>query len=694
MTGIIRYAGSTKVRAVADPGFDLDAFFALPRLTNLHVSPDGGRLAVTVHSVAQDGKRFAGAVWEIPTSGDAAPRRLTRSARGETARGYLADGSLLFTSARPYPEPAAAAASSPSDGDGAEALYILPAGGGEPRRLLAPGAGVGEVITCRGSTTVVATVAMHPATADFAEDGEREKTRRDAEVSARLVDVYPDRYWDHDIGPRAPRLFALDVAGGEGDADMPVVRDLTPAPPWPGWLEEMAYALSEDGTHLAFGCSPNYAGRYKADLALIDVGGTESFRVLIDVDESHGALAWSPDGATIAVSSADMGRPDAPMRFHLRLVDAGTGAVKDLVPDWEGSAQEIVWTRDGQALLVAAEERGHVAVFRIDLSGGMTRLTRTGAYRNLALSPDGDTLYAIRAHVNESPLPVALDVNKADQEPRPLRSPVPAARTGTRLEEVTATADDGTEVQSWLVLPEGAATDPLPLAVLIHGGPFSSWTGWPWRWSPALLAAQGWAVLLPNPRLSTGFGHHFVASAWGDWATLPSGDILASVDAALTRSDIDASRTAALGGSYGGYMANWLAVTTTRFRAIVTHASVWNLQVERDASDLGYMLDREFGDPDRSEEAWRRQSPHARSGALGTPMLVIHGARDQRVPLGNSHSLFAQLQLRGIPSRMLVYPDENHWILKPQNSRLWYETVMAFLAEHVLGTGWHRPELV
>ncbi len=676
---------------LTQPAFDLDAFFALARLTNLHVSPDGSRLALTVHTVTPDGKRLAGSIWEIPTSGDAPARRLTRSHRGETARGFLPDGSLLFTSARPDPEDPEASGSRLGDVD-IDVLHVLPPDGGEPRRVLAPSAGVGEVRAARGSATVVVVAAMHPGTVDFDDDGARETARAHAGVSARLVEKYPDRYWDHNVGPREPRLFALDLSEPQAEGGAP--RDLTPAPPWPGWLEDMHLALSDDGMRVAFTASPQHAGRYKADLALIGTAGSEPFKVVVDVDESHGAVAWSPDGATLAGSSSDMGAPDAPVRFHLLLVDASTGATRELVPQWEGWAQEILWTRDGTGLLVAAEEHGHVAVFRVDLSGAITRLTAAGAYRNLVLSPDGATLYAIRSHVNESPVPVALDVAGAGQQPRFLPGAVAPAPTGTRLEELITTAADGTEIHAWLVLPERAPATPLPFAVLIHGGPFSAWAGWSWRWSPALVAAQGWAVLLPNPRLSTGYGHHHVASAWGDWATLPSGDILACVDAALERPDIDAARTAALGGSYGGYMANWLAVTTDRFRAIVTHASVWNLLVERDASDLGFLLDREFGDPLRDEETWRRQSPHLRADALQTPMLVIHGERDQRVPLGNTYSLFAQLQLRGIPSRMLVYPDENHWILKPQNSRIWYETVLGFLSEHVLGEPWERPGLV
>jgi dipeptidyl aminopeptidase/acylaminoacyl peptidase len=149
-----------------------------------------------------------------------------------------------------------------------------------------------------------------------------------------------------------------------------------------------------------------------------------------------------------------------------------------------------------------------------------------------------------------------------------------------------------------------------------------------------------------------------------------------------------------MGGSYGGYMANWLAGGTDRFRAIVTHASVWNLAMQRDICDVGFALDREFGHPLRDEQNWRRQSPHLRADALATPMLVIHGLRDQRVPVANAHSLWMELQLRAIPSRLLLFPDENHWILKPQNARLWYQTVFGFLDEHVLGEAWRRPALL
>jgi dipeptidyl aminopeptidase/acylaminoacyl peptidase len=679
--------------AVPEERFDVDSFVEMPRLLTMHASPDGARLALTVQRVAADGKRLAGSIWEIETTGDAPPRLLAAPDSGATVRGFLPDGSLLYTAPRPAADtvPGEPAGGTGPGVPGPDVLLLLPASGGDPRTVLAPDAGIGEVLTARSSSTVVVTAAMHPGTISLAEDEARQRARKDAGVAARLVDHYPDRYWDHDLGPRQPRLLAIDPVSNPEEAAP--VRDLTPVPPWAGWLEDVQLCLSDDGARVVFGAEPHTGPRFKADLAMLDTSGHGAVRILIDADSQHGAVAWSPDGTTIAVSSAELGRPGAAGRFRLQLVDTA-GVITDLAPHWEGHALEIRWTRDGRALIITADEQGHTPVFRVDLDGTVTRLTASGAYRNLVLSSDGARLYAIRSHIDEPPAPVALDLKSADQEPRRLPHPAAAAGPRTRLEEITVAAADGASIHSWLVLPEDAPAAPLPLAVLIHGGPVSSWAGWHWRWSAAVLAAHGWAVLLPNPRLSTGYGHAHIAAAWGDWATLPAADILASIDAAAGRADIDGERVAALGGSYGGYMANWLAVTSDRFRAIVTHASVWDLAAERDGSDVGIFMDRDFGDPLGEEDVWRRQSPHRRADSLRTPMLVIHGARDQRVPIHQASSLWTALQIRGVPSRLLLFPDENHWILKPQNTGVWYRTVLAFLDENVLDRPWRRPELL
>jgi dipeptidyl aminopeptidase/acylaminoacyl peptidase len=355
-----------------------------------------------------------------------------------------------------------------------------------------------------------------------------------------------------------------------------------------------------------------------------------------------------------------------------------------------------VWSRDGSAIFFTADQAGRTPVFRVDLGdGGVTRLSAAGTFSDLCVSPDGDTVFALFSTVSSPPQAVALDSRRTNQVPRAIPSPGAAPSLPHTVEEVWATAPDGTAIHSWLVLPEGASAErPAPLLVWIHGGPFASWTGWHWRWCPHLLAARGYAVLLPDPALSTGYGRGHLARAWNDWGGVPAADILAACDGALAHVAVDRTRTAAMGGSYGGYMANWLAGHTDRFSAIVTHASVWVLDECATTMDYGPYLERQFGDMYRFRQRWQEQSPYLHIDRITTPMLVIHGERDYRVPVSEGLRLWTELRLRGVEAQFLHFPDENHWILRPPNVRVWYQTVFAFLEHHLLGSPWRRPELL
>ncbi len=245
-------------------------------------------------------------------------------------------------------------------------------------------------------------------------------------------------------------------------------------------------------------------------------------------------------------------------------------------------------------------------------------------------------------------------------------------------------------MRSWLVLPKGASdASPVPALLWIHGGPLGSWNAWTWRWSPWLLAAQGYAVLLPDPALSTGYGQHMIDRGWGQWGKAPYTDLMAATDALVQRADIDESRIAAMGGSFGGYMANWVAGHTDRFAAIVTHASLWALDQFGPTTDAAYYWKQEM-----TPDMLRDNSPHHSVGNINTPMLVIHGDKDYRVPIGEGLRLWYELlSASKLPAdddgttvhRFLYFPDENHWILKPQHAKVWYGVVEAFLVRHVLG---------
>ena len=256
-------------------------------------------------------------------------------------------------------------------------------------------------------------------------------------------------------------------------------------------------------------------------------------------------------------------------------------------------------------------------------------------------------------------------------------------------------AADGARVRSRLVLPDGAdAEHPAPLVLWVHGGPLGSWNSWSWRWVPWLLAAQGYAVLLPDPALSTGYGRDFVRRGHGRWGEVVGDDVLRATDAALTRPDLDAGRTAMMGGSFGGYTAAWLAGHTDRFAAIVDHAGLWALEQFTGTTDDSTYWRREL-----VPDAVVRNDPAAAVDAITTPLLVIHGDRDFRVPIGEALRLWSELAARStaadgsMPHRFLYFPDENHWIAGPGHVRLWYDTVLAFLDHHVLSLPWREPEL-
>jgi dipeptidyl aminopeptidase/acylaminoacyl peptidase len=675
------------------PPFDLDHFLKLPRASGLAVSPDGRRLVTTVATVAPDGKTFVTSLWEMDPGGRRQPRRLTRSAPGETGAAFLPDGSLLFSSSRKDP-----AALADSDGDEqVDALWLLPAGGGEARVVAAAPGGVGAMATARDAGTVAWVANLFPAVETIEEDRERGKARSEAGITAQLFDFYPIRYWDHYLGPREPRLFAAPPPADD-EGRLEPGRALTPAPERA--LDEASFSLTPDGATVVTTWQPHdLVADSRTQLVAIEVASGERRVLLDDRESSVDQVACSPDGRSVVCQRIRHATPLRAASITLWVVDLVSGQGHDLLPGFDLWPVEPAWTPDSQAVLFVADQEGRTPVFRVEVggrdAGRVTRLCAEGTFSDLCPAPDGRRLYALRSGISSPPGAVALDTTAADQRPEPLSTPGLPLVTAGRVTEVRTRAADGVPLRAWLVLPpEASQRAPAPLAVLIHGGPLASWSGWHWRWNPHLLAARGYAVLLPDPGLSTGYGQDFSGRGHGRWGFEPFTDVMALVDAAVARPDIDQTRTAALGGSFGGYMANWMAGHTQRFSCIVTHASVWSLEQFHGTTDDAIWWEREFGSPEDEPARYRENSPDRHAGAIGTPMLVIHGERDHRVPVGEALRLWTDLKRRGVEAKFLYFPDENHWILRPPHVRVWYETVLAFLDEHVLGKDWVPPRLL
>jgi dipeptidyl aminopeptidase/acylaminoacyl peptidase len=673
--------------------FDFDAYLRLPRLSGLRASPDGKRLIVTVGRPGPDGKKMHSSIWELDPTGDERPRRLTRSAPGESAAAFARDGSILFTSSRPDPD-----RKPDEDGDDDEeisGLWLLPANGGEARLLVAPSGGVDAVVAARGADVVVYAAAVFPGTKDAAADRDRHQARKKAGVEALLFERFPIRHWDAYHGPRERHLFGAPLPDGEDRISDPL--DLTPEAG--SSLTEQHFDLAPDGATVVTGLMVADERGF-TDFKLVAIErSTGTQRDLTPDDAWYADPAVSPDGTRVACVRVEKDVPERVGDRTLWLIDLASGEGRDLAPDLDAWPQSPAWSPDGAAIYFTADHHGAGAAYRHDVASGETLLLADdGTFSDLAPEAVGGPV-ALRSGYAEPPVPVRLPHQPGGGSQRirsfaELDADALAGLPG-RVERASATAADGQEIGSWLVEPKDASRDaPAPLVVFVHGGPISSWNAWSWRWNPQLLAAKGYAVLLPDPALSTGYGHAYVQRGWGRWGAEPYTDVVAAVDAALERPELDAERTALMGGSFGGYMANWVAGSTDRFRAIVTHASLWELRGFHGTTDYGPDWEREFGDPYADASRYEEWSPARLLAQIRTPILVIHGERDLRVPISEALRLWTDLRRHGLPGRFLYFPDENHWIQKPQNARLWYETVWSFLDEHVRGEEFRRPALL
>jgi dipeptidyl aminopeptidase/acylaminoacyl peptidase len=661
--------------------FRFDDLAKVQRLGGISLSPDGQWIAYAVSTPDPDANLSRSAIWLVATGGGAgAPRKLTSGEKRDADPAFSPDGKrVAFLSNR----------------DGSWQVWLADLAGGEPSKATSFPTGVDSFRWAPDGRSFVVASAVFPDCSDVACLDRKAKARDKAVIQARVTERLLFRHWDAWQDGLRSHLWriplesaapAVDLTPGEHDAPTFEVGGGT------------AFEVSPDSKELVWASNHDRveATSTNSDLWIAPYSGTGGKAASLTASNPawDGSPEFSPDGRSIAYRAQK--RPGAEAdRFTLMVLDRASGQSRELTPDFDDWVEEIAWAPDSKSIYFVSHEKAHGVVYRVGADGsGRRKLWTGGSPRGLRVARDGRRIYfasstALRPEEiwmlrldGVSPSPTAERVTRINDRQ------FDEGAYGLNASERWVDSADGRKLQGWLVLPPGFdASKKYPAVLLIHGGPQGAWTdGWSYRWNPQVFAGYGYVVYAANPRGSTGFGQKFLDEISGDWGGKAYDDLMRQADDLFSLPYVDRTKVGAAGASYGGWMVDWIAGHSDRFAALVTHDGVFDPGPMALETEELWFPRHEFGgwpwQPDTVYEKW---NPSRFIDHFKTPTLVVHGERDYRVPFGQGLQMFTALQLKGVPSKLLTFPDEGHWVLKPGNSRLWHATVMDWLHRYLGG---------
>ncbi len=648
----------------------IDDLLALPRVGDPDLSPDGTQIAFTVARAAPDGGGLRSSLWVVGARGGD-PRQLTHGDERVRAPRFSPDGTrLAFVASR---------------GGGAPQLQLLPLEGGEARPAARVPGGVGEYRWAPDGALLVVADVDPACGADLACN---EKADAAAQGRPYTSDRLLFRHWDEWRTRRRAHLLRLPPDGGPAVDLTPGDRDAPPA--HRSGIGDVEVSADGKTVYYVAVTDPVEALSTNADLFAVPATGGVS-RQLTRAPGWDGSPRLSPDGRQLAWLRMPRAGYEADRR-HVMLGAADGSGERDLTAALDVSPDRLWWMEGGRALRFTAEVAGHVELHELEVASGRT--TRLLAGRHLtALVPSRSGREAAALLDSMAAPPEVAFLSPAPRGTAALAvalrtrfgAPVLDRVVPGQLRRLEAKGRDGATIHGWLLTPPGHRPgERHPGVVLIHGGPQGAWTdGWSIRWNPQLYAARGLAVVLPNPRGSTGWGQAYTDAVRDDWGGRPYEDIMALADAAIASGEVDGGRLCAAGASYGGTMVNWINGQSDRFRCLVAHAGWFDLAAGYTETEELWFPEWELGIPWERPEAYARQSPSTFVKRWKTPTLISHGELDYRVTVTQGLAAFTALQRRGVESRLLVFPDENHWVLKPRNTRVFYEEVLGWIERHL-----------
>ena len=649
--------------------FTVDDLLKVRRVGDPQVSPKSDLVAYTITDIDKAANHGVTQIYLVPIGGGE-PRQLTNDEHSSGSPRWSPDGEKLAFLRE-------------------DQIWTIDVSSGALKKISSISTGAGEPVWSPDGNWIAFASDVYPECKDDACNKKRAEQVSQSKVKAHIVDRLLYRHWKSWKDGTRSHVFVISAAGGEA-------RDLTPgdydAPPF-SLGGPTDYAFSPDSKELAFTSNHDKveATSTNADVFLVSVKGGPAKNMTATNHGWDGSAQFSPDGKYIAYRSQITPGFESD-RFRLMLFDRKTGNTKSLTDSLDSWVDEFTFTADGQTIYLAAEDHGLEPVYSVSVSGGpIKKVLGEGFNGDIHASADGKTLVFSRSSMTR---PNEIFRANADGS-----GPVPLTRTNDALiapfdlkpaEPVSWTGAMGTKVSGWIIKPSNFKPNmKWPLVVLIHGGPQGAWSdNWGYRWNPQVFANAGYVVFAPNPRGSTGYGQQFLNEISGDWGGKVFSDIKNGLAYMTTLPYVDKNRIGAAGASYGGYMVDWIEGHNNdprfRFKVLVSHDGVYNLTSMYGATEELWFTDWEFkGTPWTNRAMYERWSPHNFVQNFKTPILIITNELDYRVPVTEGLQMFTAVQRMGVESKLMVFPDEGHWVLKPQNSELWYNTVLEWLDKHL-----------
>ncbi|MFB3778914.1 MAG: alpha/beta fold hydrolase [Bryobacteraceae bacterium] len=645
--------------------FDIQALMKVARISDPQVSPDGRTVAFTVQKIDLESNLRPSHIYTVPLAGGEV-RQLTH------------EGNL---NQRPRWSPDSRQIAFVSDRGGSSQIWLMNADGSAARQVTSLSTEADGVLFSPDGKRLVFTSEVYPDCLDDACNKKRLEAEDASKMKTRVYTSLLYRHWNRWQSQRRRHILVVGVSGGP-------VRDLTPGtreiPPFSlGGPDD--YAVSPDGQELCYVASSDSepATGTNSDLFVVPMEGGQPAKITINVGADN-SPSYSPNGKHLSYRTQLRAGYESD-RWRLVVMDRASGEARILTENLDRSVSGFTWAPDSTRLFFTIEDRGRESIQMVSVNGGAARIVATGASTldDVQLTADGKTLVYTEQSASR---PVEIfRVSSGGGAAQPLTRLNDTLLAGLQLtaaEDFWVEGADGGRVHSFLVKPPGfKAGVRYPVLFLIHGGPQGAWgESWTYRWNAQVFAAAGYVVVMPNPRGSTGYGQKFTDEINGDWGGKAYEDVMRVVDHVAGQSYVDPDRLAAAGASYGGYLVNWILGHTSRFKALVSHAGVFDLRSEfGETEELWFPLWEFRGTPWDSAEMYARWSPSFFVKEFATPTLVTHGELDYRVPVGQGLQLFTGLQLQKVPSKLVLFPDEGHWISKPQNAVFWYRTVIEWL---------------